>query len=102
MLKGFKSAIKWIAAIVVICAVFVFLGSINGLNVTRTIITVDGSEITEQEYKFYVEVNKMQVLSEQNLADEDAAKEFLTSVVYADQGTSFMVIIPTLEYPLFL
>lgn len=77
MLKGFKSAIKWIAAIVVICAVFVFLGSINGLNVTRTAITVGGSEITEQEYKFYVEVNKMQALSEQNLADEAAAKDFL-------------------------
>lgn len=77
MLKGFKSAIKWIAAIVVICVVFVFLGSINGLNVTRTAITVGDNEITEQEYKFYVEAIKMQALSEQNLADEAAAKDFL-------------------------
>lgn len=77
MLKGFKSAIKWIAAIVIICVVFVFLASINGLSVSRTVITVAGNEITEEEYKFYVEVNKMQVLSEQNLADEAAAADFL-------------------------
>lgn len=77
MLKGFKSLIKWIAAIVLICVVAVFLASINGLNVSRTVITVNGSEITEEEYKFYVEAIKMQVLSEQNLADEDAAAEFL-------------------------
>ncbi len=77
MLKGFKSAIKWIAAIVIICVAFGVLMSINGLSVSRTVITVDGSQITEEEYKFYVEVNKMQVLSEQNLADEAAAQEFL-------------------------
>ena len=77
MLKGFKSAIKWIAAIVAICVVFGVLASINGLNVTRNVITVGENKITEQEYKFYVEVNKMQVLSQQALADEEAAKEFL-------------------------
>ena len=77
MLKGFKSAIKWIAAIVIICVAFGVLMSINGLSVSRTVITVDGSQITEEEYKFYVEVNKMQVLSEQNLADEAAAADFL-------------------------
>lgn len=77
MLKGFKSAIKWIAAIVAICVVFVFLASINGLSVSRTAITVNGTEITEEEYKFYVEAVKMQVLSDENPADEAAAKEFL-------------------------
>ena len=77
LLKGLKSAIKWIAAIAVIFVVFGVLASINGLNVTRTAITVGGSEITEQEYKFYVEAIKMQVLSEQNLADEAAAADFL-------------------------
>jgi len=77
LLKGFKSAIKWIAAIVIICVAFGVLMSINGLNVSRTVITVNGSQITEEEYKFYVEVNKMQVLSEQNLADEAAAADFL-------------------------
>ncbi len=77
MLKGFKSAIKWIAAIVIICVVAVFLASINGLNVSRTVISVNGSEISEEEYKFYVEVMKMQVLSQEGAVDEAAATEFL-------------------------
>ncbi len=77
MLKGLKSAIKWIIAIVLICVVAVFLASINGLNVTRTVITVNGSEITEDEYKFYVEMEKITLLNEQGITDEETAKEFL-------------------------
>lgn len=76
-MKGFKSAIKWIVAIVVICVLFSFLASINGLNVTRTIITVDGNEITEGEYKFYVEMEKTELLNARGITDEAAAKEFL-------------------------
>lgn len=77
MLKGFKSAIKWIAAIAIICVVAVFLASINGLNVSRNVITVGGSEITEGEYKFYVEKAKAEVFSQNGITDENAAKEFL-------------------------
>lgn len=78
-MKGLKSAIKWIAAIVIICVVAVFLANINGLSVSRTVITVDGSEITEGEYKFYVEMTKMQLLNEQGITDEEAAKEFIAN-----------------------
>ncbi len=79
MLKGLKSAIKWIVAIVLICVALTFLASINGLNVTRTVITVNGNEITEDEYKFYVEMAKMEVLNDQGITDEEAAKEFLAN-----------------------
>ncbi len=77
MLKGFKSAIKWIAAIVIICVALVFLASINGLNVSRTIITVADNEITEAEFKYYVEMAKQSIASEQGIADADALAEFL-------------------------
>lgn len=77
MLKGLKSAIKWIAAIVIICVVAVFLASINGLNVSRTVITVGGNEITEAEYKYYVEMAKQSIASEQGIADEEALEDFL-------------------------
>lgn len=77
MLKGFKSAIKWIAAIVIICVALVFLASINGLNVSRTVITVAGNEITEAEFKYYVEMAKQSIASEQGIADEEALKDFL-------------------------
>lgn len=76
-MKGLKSTIKWIVAIVLICAIAVGLASINGLKVSRTLITVAGNEISEAEYKLYVEMAKQQVLSEQGIADEEAAKEFL-------------------------
>lgn len=79
MLKGLKSAIKWIAAIAIICVVAVFLASINGLDVSRNVITVDGSVITEGEYEFYVQNAKAQVFSENGITDEAAAKEFLKS-----------------------
>ena len=78
-MKGLKSAILWIVAIVVICAAAYFLASINGLDVSRTIITVNGSEITEEEYKFYLETAKLEVFSENGIADEEAAKEFLAN-----------------------
>ena len=79
LLKGFKTAIIWVVAIVLICGAMWFLASINGLSVTRTVITVDGSEITEGEYKFYVEMAKTLVLDEQGITDEAAAKEFLAN-----------------------
>lgn len=88
MLKGLKSAIKWIVAIALICAIAVGLASINGLKVSRTIATVNGSEITEAEYKFYVEMAKLQVLSEQGIADEDAAKEFLKNGTVEDKNAA--------------
>lgn len=79
MLKGLKSAIKWIVAIVIICVIATFLASINGLDVSRDVITVDGSVITEGEYLFYLENAKSTVFSENGIADETAAKEFLKS-----------------------
>lgn len=79
MLKGLKSAIKWIVAILIICVAFVFLGNINGLDVNRTVITVNGSEITEDEYVFYVNAQKFQVLSEEGIPDEVSAKDFLVN-----------------------
>ncbi len=77
MLKGLKSAIKWIAAIVIICVALSFLASINGLSVSRTVITVAGNEITEAEFKYYVEMAKQSIASEQGIADEEALKDFL-------------------------
>jgi len=77
LLKGLKSTIKWIAAIVIICVVAVFLASINGLSVSRTVMTVGGNEITEAEYKYYLESVKQVTLSEQGITDEDAVKDFL-------------------------
>lgn len=76
-MKGLKSAIKWIAAIVIICVALGFLASINGLNVSRTVITVAGNEITEAEFKYYVEMAKQSVASEQGIADEAALEDFL-------------------------
>ncbi len=77
MLKGLKTAIIWILAILVICGAMVFLASINGLNVSRDVMTVGESKITEAEYKYYVELVKNEVAQEQGLADEEALKEFL-------------------------
>ena len=79
MLKGLKTALKWIAAIVIICVVAVFLASINGLSVSRTVMTVGGNEITEAEYKYYFEMAKSEVAAEQGIATEDELKEFLKS-----------------------
>lgn len=59
-----KSIIKWVAAIAIICAVAVFLASINGLSVSRTIATVDGNNVTESEYKYYLEMVKSEMLNE--------------------------------------
>ncbi len=77
MLKGLKTAIKWIVAIVVICVVMAALASINGLSVSRTVMTVGGNEITEAEYKYYFEMAKSEVAQEQGIATEDELKEFL-------------------------
>ena len=87
-MKGLKSTIKWIVAIVLICAIAVGLASINGLRVSRTIITVAGNEISEAEYKLYVEMVKQQVLSEQGVADEEAAKEFLKNGTVEDKSAA--------------
>ncbi len=63
-----KTTIKWVAAIAIICAAAVILASINGLSVSRSIATVNGSELTEAEYKYYLEVAKEQMLSEAGAA----------------------------------
>ncbi len=76
-MKGLKTTIKWIVAIVVICVALGFLASINGLSVSRTVMTVGGNDITEAEYKYYFEMAKNEVASEQSIATEDELKEFL-------------------------
>ena len=63
----------------IICVVAVFLASINGLSVSRTVMTVGGNEITEAEYKYYFEMAKSEVAAEQGIATEDELKEFLKS-----------------------
>ena len=87
-MKGLKSTIKWIVAIVLICAIAVGLASINGLHVSRTVITLAGNEISEAEYKLYLEMAKQQVLSEQGIADEEAAKEFLKNGTVEDKNAA--------------
>ncbi len=86
MLKGLKSAIKWIVAIALICAVMIGLASINGLQVNRTVISVDGSKVTQAEYEYYLEMAKQQVLQEQGIADEEAAKKFLKEGKVGDKS----------------
>lgn len=76
-MKGLKTAIIWVVSIVLIFAILIGLASINGLKVTRTAITVGDSVITKAELEFYVEMAKQQVLQEQGIADEEAAKKFL-------------------------
>ena len=85
-MKGLKSAIKWIAAIVIICVVAVFLASINGLHVSRTAIKVDDSIITKAELEFYVEMVKQQVFQEQGIADEEAGEKFLKEGKVGDKA----------------
>ena len=69
MLKGFKSAIKWVIAIVAILLVAIILLNVNGLSVSRKIATIGGVNVTEAEYKYFLESAKMQVLSEQGLQE---------------------------------
>lgn len=66
-----KATIKWVAAIVVICAVAVFLANINGLSVSRTFATVGGNEVTEAEYKYYLELIKSEMLTEAGVTDAE-------------------------------
>ncbi len=83
MLNAFKTTIKWIAAIVVICAVAYFLASVNGLSVSRKIGSVGNVEITEAEYKYYLEMTKDTMLSEAgiNVEDEEAVKAYWDSEI---------------------
>ncbi len=76
MLNALKATIKWIAAIVIICAVAVFLANINGLSVSRKIATIGGSEVSEAEFKYYLETIKDQMISE---AGENAGDDFWNS-----------------------
>lgn len=46
------------------------LASINGLSVSRTIATVGENEVTEAEYKYYLEIVKSQMLTENNAGEE--------------------------------
>ncbi len=84
MLNTFKSVLKWVIAIVIICVVAYFLASINGLSVSRTIATVGENEITEAEYKYYLETVKSQMLSEAGAED---AKEFWASEIDGKKAT---------------
>ncbi|MBR4890433.1 MAG: peptidylprolyl isomerase [Clostridia bacterium] len=70
-MKKFRAVIKWVVAIVIICVVAVFLASINGLSVSRTIATVNGNNITEAEYKYYLEVAKNEMLTEAGSAEDN-------------------------------
>ncbi len=81
MLKTLKSIIKWVVAIVLICAVLVVLASINGLKVSRTVLTVGESNITEAEFNYYLETVKYEMLSESGVdtTDEKAVKDFWKS-----------------------
>ena len=81
MLNAFKSAIKWIVVIVIICIAAYFLASINGLSVSRTIGQVGNFEATEAEYKYYLEMTKDTMLSENNISDDKAAKDFWNSEI---------------------
>lgn len=81
MLNAFKTVIKWIAAIVVICLAAYFLASVNGLSVSHDMGKVGNLKITEAEYKYYLEVEKETMLAENSIADEEAAKEFWNSEI---------------------
>ena len=83
MLNAFKTTIKWIAAIVVICLVAYVLASVNGLSVSREIGSVGNVEITEAEYKYYLEMTKDSMLSEAgvNVEDKDAVKAYWDSEI---------------------
>lgn len=76
MLNALKATIKWIAAIVIICAVAVFLANINGLSVSRKIATVGGNDVTEAEFKYYLEMIKDQMISE---AGDSAGDDYWNS-----------------------
>ena len=54
-MKALKTTIKWIIAIVVICLAAYFLASFNGLSVSRNIASVNGSKLTQAEYKYYLD-----------------------------------------------
>jgi len=66
--NALKTTIKWIVAIVVICLAAYFLASINGLSVSRNIASVNGSKLTQAEYKYYLEMTKEQMLAEAGAA----------------------------------
>lgn len=72
-MNALKTTIKWVAAIAIICAAAYFLASINGLSVSRNIATVNGNELTEAEYKYYLEMTKEQMLTE---AGAESAEDF--------------------------
>ena len=67
-MNALKTTIKWIVAIVVICLAAYFLASINGLSVSRNIASVNGSKLTQAEYKYYLEMTKEQMLAEAGAA----------------------------------
>ena len=69
VLNTLKTTIKWIAVIVVICVVAVFLASINGLTVSRTIASVNDLKVTEAEYKYYLELEKEEMISEEGVTE---------------------------------
>jgi len=77
-MKKFSAVIKWIIAIVIICVVAVFLASINGLSVSRTVATVNGNSVTEAEYKYCLETVKNEMLTEAGAED---SKEFWNSEI---------------------
>lgn len=91
MLKTLKSVIKWVVAIAIIVAVAIFLASINGLSVSRTVATVNGSDITEAEFKYYLENVKYEILTENNISGEDSEKEFWKSEVDGKKASDLAI-----------
>ncbi len=80
-MKTLKSVIKWVVAIALICAALVFLASVNGLKVSRTVLNVGESNVTEAEFKYYLENVKYEMLSDAKVDtnDEKAVKDFWKS-----------------------
>ena len=77
-MKTLKSVIKWVVAIVAICAALVILANSNGLSVSRTVATVGDVEITEEEYRYHLEAVKLEMLSEAGDVEE---KDFWKSEI---------------------
>ena len=78
-MKGFKSAIKWVIAIVAILLVAFILLNVNGLSVSRKLATIGGVEVTEAEYKYFLESAKAEVLSE--AGQTEATDDFWNSEI---------------------
>ena len=88
-MKTLKSVIKWVVAIALICAALVFLASINGLKVSRTVLSVGENNVTEAEFKYYLENVKLEMLSDAKVdtTDEKAVKDFWKSDIDGEKAS---------------